>query len=61
MRLARFRFSYSFHCNYMISVCEKVRDYNKALQLLDEMQLKGVEKNEVTISTAISPCEMCGQ
>lgn len=51
----------TFHYNSMISVCEKVRDYNKALQLLDEMQRKGVEKNEVTFSSAISACEKCGQ
>jgi pentatricopeptide repeat domain-containing protein 1 len=45
----------------MISVCEKVRDYNKALRLLDEMNQKKVAKNEVTFSSAISACEKCGQ
>ena len=38
----------TFHYNSMISVCEKVRDYRKALNLLDEMRQKGVPKNEVT-------------
>jgi pentatricopeptide repeat protein len=38
----------TFHYNSMISVCEKVRDYTKALKLLDEMKEKGVPKNEVT-------------
>jgi len=45
----------------MISVCEKVRDHRKALQLLDEMKAKNVAKNEVTFSSAISACEKCGQ
>jgi pentatricopeptide repeat protein len=51
----------TFHYNSMISVCEKVRDYNKALRLLDEMTDKKVAKNEVTFSSAISACEKCGQ
>ena len=51
----------TFHYNSMISVCEKVRDYNKALRLLDEMNQKKVAKNEVTFSSAISACEKCGQ
>jgi len=38
----------TFHYNSMISVCEKVRDFKKALNLLDEMKDKGVPKNEVT-------------
>jgi pentatricopeptide repeat protein len=38
----------TFHYNSMISVCEKVRDYHKALDLLDEMKRKNVTKNEVT-------------
>jgi pentatricopeptide repeat protein len=38
----------TFHYNSMISVCEKVRDYHKALNLLDEMKRKNVAKNEVT-------------
>ena len=51
----------TFHYNSMISACEKVRDYNKALRLLDEMKEKKVAKNEVTFSSAISACEKCGQ
>jgi pentatricopeptide repeat protein len=38
----------TFHYNSMISVCEKVRDFRKALKLLDEMKDKKVTKNEVT-------------
>lgn len=38
----------TFHYNSMISVCEKVRDYKRALRLLDEMKQKSVPKNEVT-------------
>lgn len=38
----------TFHYNSMISVCEKVRDFNKALKLLDEMKAKNIAKNEVT-------------
>ena len=38
----------TFHYNSMISVCEKVRDYTKALKLLDEMREKNIDKNEVT-------------
>jgi pentatricopeptide repeat protein len=38
----------TFHYNSMISVCEKVRDYNRALRLLNEMEEKKVAKNEVT-------------
>lgn len=51
----------TFHYNSMISVCEKVREYKRALRLLDEMTEKKVEKNEVTFSSAISACEKCGQ
>jgi len=51
----------TFHYNSMISACEKVRDYTKALRLLDEMKEKKIAKNEVTFSSAISACEKCGQ
>jgi len=51
----------TFHYNSMISACEKVRDYNRALRLMDEMKEKNVQKNEVTFSSAISACEKCGQ
>ena len=38
----------TFHYNSMISACEKVKDYRKALHLLDEMKHKNIAKNEVT-------------
>jgi len=51
----------TFHYNSMISCCEKVRDYNRALRLMEEMSSRVVAKNEVTFSSAISACEKCGQ
>lgn len=51
----------TFHYNSMISCCEKVRDYSRALRLLDDMKSKVIAKNEVTFSSAISACEKCGQ
>lgn len=50
-----------FHYNSLISVCEKMKDSNKALGLVAEMERNGVKKNEVTFSSAISACEKCGQ
>jgi pentatricopeptide repeat protein len=38
----------TFHYNSMISACEKVKDYRKALNLMDEMKQKNISKNEVT-------------
>jgi pentatricopeptide repeat protein len=38
----------TFHYNSMISACEKVKDYRRALQLMDEMRQKNIAKNEVT-------------
>ena len=38
----------TFHYNSMISACEKVKDYRKALHLMDEMKQKNIAKNEVT-------------
>ena len=38
----------TFHYNSMISACEKVKDYRRALQLLDEMRANNIAKNEVT-------------
>jgi pentatricopeptide repeat protein len=38
----------TFHYNSMISVTEKARDYQKALQLLKEMKDRNIPKNEVT-------------
>ena len=37
-----------FHYNSLISVCEKMRENKRALRLLDEMDEKGIQKNEVT-------------
>jgi len=51
----------TFHYNSMISCCEKVRDYKKAIDLMEEMRQRNVAKNEVTFSSAISACEKCGQ
>jgi pentatricopeptide repeat protein len=50
----------TFHYNSMISVCEKVRDYNKALRLLDEMKDKHVAKNEVTYVRLFTLLEIVG-
>jgi pentatricopeptide repeat protein len=50
-----------FHFNSLISVCEKMKDWQRALKLLDQMEKEGVEKNEVTFSSAISSCEKSGQ
>jgi len=38
----------TFHYNSMISVTEKARNYQKALDLLQEMTERNVDKNEVT-------------
>ena len=38
----------TFHYNSMISACEKVKDYRKALNLMNEMKEKNIAKNEVT-------------
>jgi pentatricopeptide repeat protein len=37
-----------YHYNSLISVCEKVKDYQRALRLLEEMEHRGIPKNEVT-------------
>ena len=37
-----------FHYNSLISVCEKVKDNQRALKLLEEMERKSIPKNEVT-------------
>mmetsp|Transcript_5102 Transcript_5102/g.14675 ORF Transcript_5102/g.14675 Transcript_5102/m.14675 type:complete len:1035 (-) Transcript_5102:490-3594(-) len=49
-----------FHYNSLISVCEKTRDWRRALDLLTDMERAGVQKNEVTFSSAISACEKSG-
>lgn len=46
-----------FHYNSLISVCEKMKDWKGALDLLYEMDRKNITKNEVTFSAAISACE----
>jgi pentatricopeptide repeat protein len=37
-----------FHYNSLISVCEKMKDNQMALRLLEEMERQGIQKNEVT-------------
>jgi pentatricopeptide repeat protein len=37
-----------FHYNSFISVCEKMKDNQRALRLLAEMEQRGIQKNEVT-------------
>ena len=37
-----------FHFNSLISVCEKMKDNQRALRLLEEMERRGIQKNEVT-------------
>ena len=37
-----------FHYNSLISVCEKMKDSQRALRLLEEMERRGIQKNEVT-------------
>jgi len=51
----------TFHYNTMISVAEKMRDHQRALHLLQEMQDRGISKNEITYSSAISACEKTGE
>ena len=49
-----------FHYNSLISVCEKMKNWERAMNLLDQMEREGVKKNEVTFSSAISACEKSG-
>lgn len=37
-----------YHYNSLISVCEKMKDNQRALSLLEEMERRGIQKNEVT-------------
>jgi pentatricopeptide repeat protein len=37
-----------YHFNSLISVCEKMKDNQRALRLLEEMDRRGIQKNEVT-------------
>lgn len=43
-----------------INVCEKMKDWQQALDLLRQMDREGVVKNEITYSSAISACEKGG-
>jgi pentatricopeptide repeat domain-containing protein 1 len=43
-----------FHFSGAISACKKGGKWKKALELLEEMQAKGVEPNVYTYSAAIS-------
>jgi len=49
-----------FHYNALINVCEKIKDWKRALDLLRQMDDEGVPKNEITYSSAISACEKGG-
>ena len=49
-----------FHYNALINVCEKIRDWRMAMDLLRQMDVDGVTKNEITYSSAISACEKGG-
>ena len=50
-----------FHFNALINVCEKIKDWKRALDLLRQMDEEGVTKNEITYSSAISACEKGGK
>ena len=43
-----------------INVCEKLKDWQQALDLLRQMDREGIVKNEITYSSAISACEKGG-
>lgn len=49
-----------FHYNALINVCEKIKDWKGALDLLRQMDDESVPKNEITYSSAISACEKGG-
>jgi len=49
-----------FHYNALINVCEKIKDWKGALDLLRQMDDENVPKNEITYSSAISACEKGG-
>ena len=40
-----------------ISACEKGGQWQRALQLLEDMQAKGIPADTITYSAAISACE----
>ena len=49
-----------YHYNALINVCEKIKDWKGALDLLKQMDEEKVPKNEITYSSAISACEKGG-
>lgn len=44
-----------------ISACEKARNWEKAIELLNEMQSRGVEPTVMSFNATISACEKGGQ
>lgn len=49
-----------YHYNALINVCEKIKDWKGALDLLKQMDEEKIPKNEITYSSAISACEKGG-
>mmetsp|Transcript_11994 Transcript_11994/g.24176 ORF Transcript_11994/g.24176 Transcript_11994/m.24176 type:complete len:888 (-) Transcript_11994:126-2789(-) len=49
-----------YHYNALINVCEKIRDWKMALDLMRQMDEERIPKNEITYSSAISACEKGG-
>ena len=47
--------------NAAISACEKAKQCDKAMELLEEMRQKGMEPDVITYSEAISACEKAKQ
>ena len=44
-------------CNAAISACEKAKQSEQALELLEVMRQKGLEPGVITCNAAISACE----
>ena len=49
------------HYNGMLSVFERCGDWRAALDLMEEMDRKGIEKDEHTYSAAITACAQSGE
>ena len=47
----------SITCNAAISACGKGWQWQRALQLMEEMQAKGIPANTTTYNAAIRACE----